>query len=74
MAILVTGGVGYIGSHTCIESFFSYLKTEIQEELKQAKNLEEAKKVIDEFIHYYNHKRIQGTLDYQTPSQYVAAC
>jgi len=59
--------------NACIESFFSYLKTEIQEELKQAKNLTEAKKVIDEFIHYYNHKRIQGTLDYQTPNQYAKA-
>ncbi|MCQ6274718.1 IS3 family transposase [Bacillus sp. V3B] len=27
--------------------------------------------MIDEFIHYYNHKRIQGTLDYQTPNQYM---
>ncbi len=57
--------------NACIESFFSYLKTEIQNELKQSKNLQEAKKVIDDFIHYYNYKRVQGTLDYRTPAQYA---
>ncbi|UTI44283.1 IS3 family transposase [Niallia sp. RD1] len=59
--------------NACIESFFSYLKTECLEELKVAHNQIEAIKVINDFVYYYNHKRIQSTLNYKTPNQYVAA-
>ncbi|AKM19240.1 hypothetical protein GARCT_01973 [Geobacillus sp. 12AMOR1] len=59
--------------NACIESFFSYLKTEIQQELQNVKSIEEAKQLIHDYIRYYNHRRIQGVLDYQTPVQYAQA-
>jgi putative transposase len=57
--------------NACMESFFSYLKTEIQQELQNDKSIEEAKQLINDYIRYYNHRRIQGVLDYQTPVQYT---
>lgn len=58
--------------NACIESFFSFLKSETHE-LKTVKSLEEAEKLIHEFIRYYNHDRIQGVLNYQTPVKYELA-
>lgn len=58
--------------NVCIESFFSYLKTEILE-LRRVKNIEEARQFIHEYIRYYNHHRIQGVLNYRTPTQYELA-
>ena len=57
--------------NACIESFFSYFKTENREELKMVQNLTDVNKVINDFIYYYNHKRIQSKLDYKTPNQYA---
>jgi putative transposase len=59
--------------NACIESFFSYLKTEIQKELQTVKSIEDAKQLIHDYIRYYNHQRIQGALHYQTPIQYAQA-
>lgn len=59
--------------NACIESFFSFLKSE-RPELKTIKEIEEAKKIIYDYIRYYNHSRIQGVLAYRTPKQYAAAC
>jgi putative transposase len=59
--------------NACIESFFSFLKSERREQLKIAKDIEDTKNLIHTYIHYYNHKRIQGVLDYRTPSQYEKA-
>jgi putative transposase len=59
--------------NACIESFFSFLKSERREQLKIVKDIEAAKKLIHTYITYYNHKRIQGVLDYRTPSQYEKA-
>jgi putative transposase len=59
--------------NACIESFFSFLKAE-RKALKIVKVIDEAKQIIHEYIDYYNHKRIQGVLDYKTPKQYAAAC
>nr|WP_238458142.1 IS3 family transposase [Alkalihalobacterium alkalinitrilicum] len=58
--------------NACIESFFSFIKAE-RKVLKTIKDLEEAKKIIHDYTHYYNHNRIQGVLDYRTPAQYVKA-
>lgn len=58
--------------NACIESFFSFLKAE-RKGLKTTKDLEEAKKIIHDYIRYYNHKRIQGVLDYRTPAHYARA-
>jgi putative transposase len=58
--------------NACIESFFSFLKAE-RKELKTVKDIEEAKQIIHKYIRYYNHERIQGVLDYKTPSHYDKA-
>lgn len=58
--------------NACIESFFSFLKAE-RPELKTIKNIEKVKEIIHDYIHYYNHCRIQGVLEYQTPDQYAKA-
>lgn len=57
--------------NACIESFFSFLKTE-KKELKSVTNMEETKAIILEYIHYYNHKRIQGILNYNSPVHYAS--
>ncbi|MFT4414706.1 IS3 family transposase [Fredinandcohnia humi] len=59
--------------NACIESFFSFLKVE-RKELKTVKVIERAKDIFHKYIHYYNHERIQGVLDYKTPLQYAVAC
>ncbi|WP_367178546.1 IS3 family transposase [uncultured Anoxybacillus sp.] len=56
-----------------MESFFSYLKTEIEQDLQRTKSVEEATQLIHDYIHYYNHQRIQSVLRYQTPTQYAKA-
>jgi putative transposase len=58
--------------NACIESFFSFLKAE-RKALKTVKDLEEAKEIIYDYIRYYNHKRIQGVLNYVTPARYAKA-
>jgi len=59
--------------NACIESFFSYLKTEIEQDLQRTKSVEEATQLVHDYIRYYNHQRIQGVLHYQTPTQYAKA-
>jgi len=58
--------------NACIESFFSFLKAE-RKELKVVKNIGEAKQIIFDYIRYYNHRRIQGVLEYSTPAHYAKA-
>ena len=58
--------------NACIESFFSFLKAE-RKELKTVKVIERAKQIIHEYMYYYNHKRIQGVLNYMTPANYAKA-
>lgn len=58
--------------NACIESFFSFIKAE-RKELKIVKDIEEAKQIIYDYIHYYNHSRIQGVLNYSTPAHYARA-
>lgn len=58
--------------NACIESFFSFVKAERQE-LKTVVDMVEAKRIIIDYIRYYNHRRIQGALDYCTPAHYAKA-
>ncbi|TXK86351.1 MULTISPECIES: IS3 family transposase [unclassified Geobacillus] len=62
-----------MSDNACMESFFSYLKPEIQKELQTVQSIEDAKQLIHDYIRYDNHRRIQGVLDYQTPVQYAKA-
>ncbi|MFT8323246.1 MAG: IS3 family transposase, partial [Bacillus sp. (in: firmicutes)] len=58
--------------NACIESFFSFIKSE-RPELKTIKDKEKAKEIIYQYIRYYNHKRIQGVLNYLPPIKYGKA-
>lgn len=44
--------------NACVENFFSMLKTEFLYRFKP-KTINDAKEMIDEYIHFYNHDRIQ---------------
>ena len=54
-----------------MESFFSTLKSEvIYNPLIKIKSYEDLKREIEEYIEYYNNKRIQKGLGYLTPKEY----
>ncbi len=53
-----------------IESFFGTLKEEIFYEKTKFTSPDELRKVIDEYIHYYNHDRIKSKLKGLSPVQY----
>lgn len=52
-----------------IESFFGVLKSELYY-LQKWTSVEQLKKAIDEYIHYYNHERIKLKLKGLSPIQY----
>ncbi|WP_143538812.1 IS3 family transposase, partial [Rodentibacter heidelbergensis] len=52
-----------------IESFFARLKTECYYG-KQFETFEQLEKAIHEYIHYYNHERIQVKLKGLSPVEY----
>ena len=51
-----------------IESFFGHTKDEV--ELKSCKVFEEVKKMIDNYVYFYNNGRYQWGLDGMTPVEY----
>lgn len=54
-----------------MESFFSTLKSEvIYNPLVEIKDFEDLKRTIEEYIEYYNNKRIQKKLGYLTPREF----
>ena len=53
-----------------MENFFGHLKEEALPQIKTP-TFEEAKQVIDEYVHFYNHDRIQLNTK-QTP--YLVGC
>ncbi len=56
-----------------IESFFGTLKEEIFFDGKNSQrvtSIDELRKVIDDYIHYYNHDRIKSKLKGLSPVQY----
>lgn len=52
-----------------IESFFGLLKSELLY-LKDFKSMEHFKQELENYIHYYNHKRIKEKLNGMSPAQY----
>ena len=54
-----------------IENFFGILKSELFY-LKKYNSLEQLKKEIKEYIHYYNNERIKSNLNKMSPIQYRA--
>lgn len=55
--------------NACIESFFSHLKTEALY-IHNIQNVQEAQKLICEYIRFYNHERIQLKLNQLPPVEY----
>lgn len=55
-----------------IENFFGTLKTELFY-TKKYQSIQELKKEITEYIHYYNHHRIKSSLNGRSPVQYRAS-
>ena len=54
-----------------MESFFGLLKTEMfYEQEEKYKTLEELKEAIEDYIYYYNNKRIKEKLKGLTPASY----
>lgn len=52
------------------ESFFGHMKDHIRENLKKSTTFEEAKKIIDNYIDYYNNKRYQWELAKLSPNEF----
>ena len=67
--LLKYGRKGNCLDNAAMESFFGGLKTE-RYEGKQFDTFEQLKKTIHEYIHYYNHERIQCKLKGLTPVEY----
>ena len=55
--------------NACIESFFSLLKSSLPE-LQSAQSVEEATRIITDYIDYYNNHRTQYVLGYKTPATF----
>ena len=66
---------GNCWDNACMEHFFGTLKVEsgYDDLLKSGLlSYEETKKLIDDFIYYYNNERIQQNLGWKTPSEIAA--
>lgn len=66
---------GNCWDNACMEHFFGTLKVEsgYDDLLKSGLlSYEETKKLIDDFIEYYNNERIQQNLGWKTPNEVVA--
>lgn len=55
-----------------MESFFGTLKSELFY-LKKYQSIQQLKREINEYIHYYNHHRIKSNLNGKSPVQYRAS-
>jgi transposase InsO family protein len=60
---------GHCWDNAYMESFFHSMKTEMIY-FNHFKTLEEATAYINNYIHFYNNKRLHSSLDYQTPAEY----
>lgn len=58
--------------NSIMENFFSLLKQEIYHG-REYHSFEELKQAIEDYIHYYNHERIKGKLNWQSPVQFKEA-
>ncbi|MEO1768506.1 transposase [Enterococcus sp. 665A] len=58
--------------NSIMENFFSLLKQEIYHG-REYHSFEELKQAIDDYIQYYNHERMKGKLNWQSPVQFREA-
>ena len=56
------------------ESFFGHMKDHIRQDLKNAKDFQEVKKIIDDYMYYYNNYRYQWDLAKLSPKEYYTFC
>ena len=56
-----------------IENFFGLLKSELLY-LKEFESMEHFKQELENYINYYNHKRIKAKLKGMSPVQYRTSC
>lgn len=65
---------GHCRDNACVEHFFGDLKSEsaYYDSLKNGMlNFNQMKKLIDEYIDFYNHRRIQKKLNWKSPVKYL---
>lgn len=55
--------------NSIMENFFSLLKQKIYHG-REYHSFEELKQAIEDYIHYYNHERMKGKLNWQSPVQF----
>lgn len=53
------------------ESFFGHMKDEIKDKIKLCQSFQEVKKIIDDWIDYYNNDRPKWELNKLTPKEYA---
>lgn len=56
------------------ESFFGHMKDEIESKVKVCKDFTSLKKLIDDYMDYYNNDRYQWNLAKLSPSEYYKYC
>jgi transposase InsO family protein len=54
-----------------VESFFGHMKDQISEKLKSCESLDDVKRLIDDYMDYYNNERHQWNLAKLAPNQYA---
>ncbi len=50
-----------------MENFFGLMKSETIKQVKRLLSVDEMKRLIDDYIHWYNNQRIQKKLGYLSP-------
>ena len=60
--------------NACCENFFGHLKSEKLELFDIPKTNEELTRMVEEYIHFYNHERPQRKLKGMTPMEYRRSC
>ena len=53
--------------NACMENFFGLMKSETIKQVKRLLSVDEMKRLIDDYIHWYNNQRIQKKLGYLSP-------
>ena len=58
---------GNCWDNACMENFFGLMKSETIKQTRQLLTVDEMVKLIDDYIHWYNNRRIQKKLGYLSP-------
>ena len=58
---------GNCWDNACMENFFGLMKSETIKQVKRLLSVDEMKRLIDDYIYWYNNQRIQKKLGYLSP-------